>query len=189
MYFMVYSVSELFGITRDTMMIGQGSNPCEDGIEILKSRRSIRHFQDANLSHSVLQEIFEICRFSPTSRNSQSYYYSVIRDRKILEFLASLREEPSASLNRTPLAVAVCSDPGKSGAYIQDVYIAAYHFMVACRCYGVGTCWIAAVDRADVKKVLKIPDRHYVVTVTPVGYPTRIPESPPRRAVKEMVRF
>jgi nitroreductase len=91
-------------------------------------------------------------------------------------------EEPSASLNRTPLAVAVCSDPGKSGAYIQDVYIAACHFMAACRCYGVGTCWVAAMDRADVKKVPKIPDRHYVVTVTPVGHPTRIPESPPKES-------
>jgi nitroreductase len=164
-------------------------DPYEDGIEVLKNRRSIRHYQDIDVSDDVLQKIFEICRFSPTSRNSQSYYYVVVRDRKTLEFLASLRGEPSAPIGRARLAVAVCSDPEKSGANIQDGCIAAYHFMIACRCYGVGTCWIAAMDRTDVKKVLEIPVRHYVVTVTPVGYPVRIPEPPPRRAVREMVKF
>jgi nitroreductase len=161
--------------------------PYEDGIGLLKNRRSIRHYQDIEVADEVLQNVFEVCRFSPTSRNSQSYYYVVIKDRKIQQYLASLRGEPSAPIGRAPLAVAVVSDPDKSGGYIQDGCIAGYHFMLASKSYGLGTCWIAGMDRPDVKKVLKISEKHYVATVTPVGYPAVVPEPPPRRLAQDMV--
>ena len=162
--------------------------PYQDAEEILQSRRSVRHYQNAKVPQSVLQKIFEVCRFSPTSRNSQSYSFVVIRDRKTLAYLASLRGRPSAPIGRAPIAVAVVSDPEKSGAYVQDGCIAAYHFMLACWSHGLGTCWIAAMDRPDVKKAIHVPGGHYVATVTPVGYPAEVPKAPPRREAKEMVR-
>ncbi|MBU7011182.1 MAG: nitroreductase family protein [Theionarchaea archaeon] len=164
-------------------------NPYESGIEVLTHRRSVRHYQDQEVSDKILWNIFEVCRFSPTSRNSQSYYYVVIRDKKTLEYLASLRGGPSAPIKEAPVAVAVISDPDISGAYIQDGCIAAYHFMLTARSYGLGTCWIAAMDRPEVKKAINVRETHYVITVTPVGHPAEVPEPPPRRDVKEMVSF
>jgi len=163
--------------------------PYEDGIEVLKTRRSIRQYQDREVPDDVLWKVFEVCRFSPTSRNSQSYYYEVIKDRKTLMYLASLRGEPSAPIGRAPFAVAVVSDPEKSGGYIQDGCIAAYHFMLVCKCYGLGTCWIAAMDKPEVKKALNIPEDHYIATITPVGYAVSVPEAPSRRTAEEMVKF
>jgi len=163
--------------------------PYQDAVEILESRRSIRHYQNTEVPLSVLQKIFEVCRFSPTSRNSQSYYFVVIRDKEILKWLASLRGEPSAPIGRAPMAVAVVSEPQKSGAYIQDGCIAGYHFILACWGHGLGTCWIATMDRPDVKKAIQVPEEHYIVTVTPVGYPAHVPEAPPRRGAEEMVHF
>ncbi|MGC1122064.1 MAG: nitroreductase family protein [Candidatus Methanofastidiosia archaeon] len=163
--------------------------PYEDGTEVLLKRRSIREFRDDPVTESILQDIFEMCRFPPSSRNAQPYYFVVVTDRKKLEYLASLRGGPSAPIGRAPLAVALCSDPEKSGAYVQDGCIAAYHFMLASRCYGLGTCWIAAMDRTEVKSTLLIPEHHYVVTVTPLGYPLRMPEPPARRKVGDFVRI
>ena len=87
------------------------------------------------------------------------------------------------------MAVAICSDPDKSRRHIQDGVIAAYHFMLAAWFYGLGTCWIAAMDRDDVKDKLGIPKHHYVATITPLGYPEFIPEPPPRKPAKEFVKF
>lgn len=162
-------------------------NPYKDGIEALKSRRSIRQFTDRPVPDNVLWDIFEVCRFSPTSRNSQSYTYAVIKDAQALKKLGSLRGQPSAPIKKAPMAVAVCADPQKSGAYIQDGCIAAYHFMVAAHCFGLSTCWIASMDRPEVKKILGIPESYYVATVTPVGYPEETPAPPPRRSKEEMV--
>ena len=163
--------------------------PYLDGDELLKTRRSIRYFEEREVSDEVLWRIFEVCRFSPTAKNSQSYYFVVIRDKKTLEFLASLRGNSSAPISRAPIAVAICSDPELSMSHVQDGCIAAYHFILASWLHGLGTCWIADMDRIEVKGELGIPKEHYVATVTPLGYPTKIPETSTRRKTKEMVRF
>jgi len=61
--------------------------------------------------------------------------------------------------------------------------------MLAAWSYGLGTCWIAAMDRDDVKEVLGIPKEHYIATITPLGYPEFVPRPPPRREAREMVKF
>jgi nitroreductase len=85
--------------------------------------------------------------------------------------------------------VAITSDPRKSKRYVQDGCIAAYHFLLSAWLYGLGTCWIAAMDREDVKDALHIPQDHYIATVTPVGYPAESPAPPERRPKDEMVRI
>ncbi|MFX0116040.1 MAG: nitroreductase family protein [Candidatus Hodarchaeota archaeon] len=167
-------------------------NPYLDGNELLITRRSIRNFKEAPPSQETLRKLFETCRYSPTSRNSQSYYFVVVekeKDPDKLEFLGSVRDPNSRPISRAPLAVAICADSSKTGAPVQDACIAAYHFLLAAHTQGLGTCWIGAMDREDVKKTLGIPQDHYVATVTPLGYPKEFREIPNRRIASEMVRF
>jgi nitroreductase len=154
----------------------------------LLERRSIRNFLDKEVSNELLEELFEICRWSPTSRNSQSYYFIVIKNKEIIKFLSEVRE-PAYPISKAPLAVAICGDPEKSKRYIQDADIAAYHLMLAAWCLGLGTCWIAAMDREDVKEILGVPQNHYIATVTPLGWPASIPAAPPRKPAKEFYRI
>ena len=157
--------------------------------EMLLSRRSIRHFQDTEVTQEVLDKLFGLCRFAPTSMNSESYYYIVVRDRKRIEYLARLRGDNSAPIARAPVAVAICADTGKTKRIEQDGCIGAYHFLLAARVQGLGTCWIAAMDKVDAKECLGIPLDHYVATVTPLGYPAESPDPPKRRPVDDMVRY
>ena len=162
---------------------------CLVGSELLSTRRSIRRFEKTPVPDEVLWSVMEICRFAPTSRNSQSCYFIVIRDRTKIEFLAALRGENSAPIARAPIAVAVCSDPTKTKRLEQDGCIAAYHFLLTAWLFGLGTCWIGAMDRDDTKEVLDIPGDHYIATVTPLGYPAEKPKCSLRRQAKEIVRF
>lgn len=151
------------------------------GDQILLTRRSIRTFRDEQISDDILKQVFEICRYAPTSMNTQSYYFRVIRDKNVLSKLAGTRGKSSSPIGNAPIAVAICSDPGLSKRHIQDGCIAAYHFLLSAWFYGLGTCWIAAMDREDVKSWLEIPDEHYVATVTPLGYPQHLEFNPPER--------
>lgn len=164
-------------------------DPYLDGAGLLVGRRSVRSFRSEAIPDRVLWNIFEICRYSPTSRNSQSYHFVVIRDPGTLEWLAGLRGSNSAPIGRAKTAVAVVSDPSKSARHLQDGIIAGYHFLLAAWLYGLGTCWIAAMDRDDVKKALEIPGEHYVATITPLGYPAEQPVAPERIPKDMMVRF
>jgi nitroreductase len=160
-----------------------------DARELLVTRRSVRQFTPQDVTDELLWQLFEVCRWAPTSRNSQSYSYVVIRDRATLAWLASLRGPSSAPIARAPLALAVSADPALTKRPTQDGCIAAYHLLLAAHLHGLGCCWIAAMDRDDVKSRLGIPAPHYLATVTPLGFPAETPEAPARRPVQDLVRF
>jgi len=163
-------------------------NPLAGSRELLVQRRSIRHFLDIPVSGHVLDSVFELCRYSPSSKNSGSYYFIVIENRDVIDFIASLRGKLTAPIGNAPLAVAVCADPSKSMRFEQDACIAAYHLILSAWAHDLGTCWIADMNRREVKQKLEIPEDHYVATVTPLGYPYRIPAPAGRRKPEEFVK-
>jgi len=158
------------------------------GDQLLLTRRSVRRFTGETVPDNIMERIIDISRFAPTSRNSQSYYFKIIDDRETLERLAGTRGKSSAPIGRAPLAVAIAADPAVSKRHVQDGCIGAYHFILAAWYYGLGTCWIAAMDRDDVKEWLDIPNEHYIATVTPVGYPAEWPMAAPERKDLEWYR-
>ncbi len=160
-----------------------------NGLELLTSRRSIRQFRKEAVPEDLLWKVFEACRFAPTARNSQPYYYVVIRDRKKLEALAAVRNGASAPIAWAPMAIAICSDPNISSRHVQDGCIGAYHLALAAHLMGLGTCWIADLDRDDVKHMLGIPETHYVATVTPLGFPDETPTCPRRKEARDIVKI
>jgi nitroreductase len=155
------------------------------GDDLLLSRRSIRRFEQSDIHPDVLKQVLDLSRWAPTSRNTQSYYFKFIRDPETLDWLSGTRGKSTSPIGNARLAVAVCSDPAISKRHVQDGCIAAYHFLLAAWFYGLGTCWIAAMDRDDVKQRLKIPPDHYVATVTPLGYPEGGPKAAPERKPSE----
>lgn len=159
------------------------------GDELLVSRRSVREFKDEEVPQEILDQILHLSRYSPTSRDSQSYYFRFVRKKKLIDQLSKTRGESSAPIGRAPMAVAVCSDPDLTRRHVEDGCIAAYHFMLASWFFGLGTCWIGGMDREEVKKILEIPEHHYVATITPLGYPRHLPLTPPeKREVSWFIR-
>ena len=155
------------------------------GDKLLLSRRSQRKFEDREIPDEVLQKVLELSRFAPTARNTQPYYFKIIRDPELIAWLSQTRGSSTKPIGNARTAVAVCADPAVSNRYIQDGCIAAYHFILAAWFYGLGTCWIAAMDRDDVKEKLNIPPEHYVATVTPLGYPVKWVKDAPERKPRE----
>ena len=137
------------------------------------SRRNVRNFDNRPVSDEIFYEIIDVSRFTPTSRSSQFFYLKVIKNKKALEWLAKVRAKYSEPIGKAPMAVAICSDPELTERPVEDGCIAAYHFMLSAWTYGLGTCWIPAMDREDVKNRLNVPQNHYIATITPLGYPQK----------------
>jgi len=57
-------------------------------IENIKSRRSIRNFQDRPIPDDVVDKIVEAGRFAPSALNRQPWKFIVIRDRKVIDELS-----------------------------------------------------------------------------------------------------
>ncbi len=164
-------------------------NPYIDGDELLRNRRSVRKYKDKEIPEETLRKVIDNCRFAPSSKNSQPVYYRIIKEEKKLNSLGNIRRgQLSAPIKKAPCAVGIVSDPDCSTRHIQDGCIGAYHFTLAARIYGLGTCWIADMDRKEVKDILEVPENHYVATVTPVGFPEDYPDAPPRNPVNDYIR-
>jgi len=163
-------------------------NPYQSLDTALVVRRSIRNFHSDEIGEELLKNIFELCRYSPTARNSQGYYFVVIKNIDIIEKLSQIREGASKPIGNAPVAVAVCVDKEKTKRFYEDGSIAAYHFILAAHQYGLGTCWIADMDRDEVKSLLNIPQDDFVACITPLGYPAEERIVPERRSAAEFTK-
>ena len=151
------------------------------GDDLLRARRSVRTFTDDIPPDDLLDKVFELSRFAPTAVNTQGYYFKIIRDRATLNKLSDVRGSNSKPIGNAPLAVAIASDPALTKRIEQDGCIAAYHFLLAAWFHGLGTCWIADLNRDDVKAMLDIPKEHYIATITPLGFPDKLYHKMPER--------
>ena len=77
--------AEKFGSIKEDLFISPAQ--CE---QLLKSRRSIRAFEDKPVSKNILQNILDTARYAPTGHNSQSVQWLVLSDRNELQRLAGI---------------------------------------------------------------------------------------------------
>jgi len=70
--------------------------------------------------------------------------------------------------------------------YLQDPMIAVEHMVLAAAALGYGTCWIGAFNEAEVKQILKIPEKFVVIALLPIGVPAENPPQRPRKPFNEI---
>lgn len=160
--------------------------PLEEG---LMTRRSIRKYKPEPVSDETLTKVFELCRYSPTARNLQAYYYIVIRDRNILQKIVSIRGMAGMPILAAPYAIAVCARGDLARRVVQDACIAAYHLLLAAKAYQLGTCWVTDMDKPEIKHLLQVPEADYIACLTPIGWPDEEHTLPQRHTTDSFVRY
>ena len=163
--------------------------PYHTSVESLMRRRSIRRYTSDPIPNALLDKVFDLCRYSPTARNLQAYYYIVIKDPAVVDKIVGIRGPAGEPLRAAPIAIAVAARGEISRRVVQDACIAAYHLLLAAHTYGLGTCWVTDMDNDAVKDLLGIPHEDYVACLTPLGWPAEHKPVPQRHEVSEFVRY
>jgi nitroreductase len=162
--------------------------------EAIKTRRSIRSFDDRPIEEEKLLRVLEAGRLAPSAKNRQEWRYVVVKDKELRKKLAVaannqyfLAEAPVIIVGCATLVnyVLSCGQP----AYTIDVSISMDHMTLQAVEEGLGTCWIGAFKEDEVKRILNIPDDIRVVELMPLGYPKFLPEPRPRKRLNEIVFF
>jgi len=161
--------------------------------EVIKKRRSIRKYQDKPVEEDKLQRILEATRLAPSAANRQPWEFVVIKTEKIKkEFKKAYDRE---WFWQAPLVICACGlkneawkrFDGKSYLDV-DIAIAMDHLILAATAEGLGTCWIAAFNPYEVKRILGLSDDMEPIVLTPLGYPAVSPQPTYRKPLKEIVR-
>ncbi len=161
-----------------------------EGIKLLKTRRTIRTFDYRPIKDEILTEIFEACRYCMSARNRQPWKFYVIRNKELIKKVANECTTGQFAAN-APVLVALVGDTKiQPNWHIQDLSFMALQLALAAWTYGIGTCFIGIIHRDNVKKLLGIKEEDFLLTVLPLGYPKRaIPKPLPRKNLEEFIKY
>jgi nitroreductase len=145
-------------------------------MEAIRTRKSVRAYEDRPVEDEKLQTVLEAARLAPSASNSQEWRFVVVRDADMRRKLAEAAHN-QAFVGEAPVVIAACAESVDrvmacgQPSYPIDVAIAIDHMTLAAVEQGLGTCWIGAFDEAGVKSLLGVPESARVVELLPLGYP------------------
>ncbi len=149
-------------------------------IELLRTRRSVRAFQDRPISPEQQALLEEALLRSPSSRNSRPWRFVLVHDAETRQALAKAKPGGAKFLAEAPLAVVICGDPELSDVYVEDCSIAAIMVQLQAHAMGLGSCWAQIRNRRHgpkqdassyVLRLLRLPTRLEVVAIVGIGHP------------------
>src|SRR5450756_67743 len=166
-------------------------------IEAVRKRRSIRRYEETDVSDEQLRELLEAARYAPSWANKQGWQLMVIRDAETRGKVAAVIEGNPAgkAIAQAPVLLVVCMDPNASGVqkgkeyYMADAGILMDHIMLEAAEMGLGTVFVGFYDEDGVREVLGVPDEYRIVAMTPLGYPAKMPGERQRNEIENMVHW
>ncbi len=173
--------------------------------QTIKSRRSVRKYQDKDISDSVIQELLDLVRYAPSSMNGQPWHFIVLRNREKKNRLVHIKntycpveksQYPSDLLQHAPVVIVVCVDHARSfNREIENGVLATTILLLAAHSKGLGSVYLSAYTQdeprlsEEIKQMLDIPEHIRPITLIPLGYPDEIPEPKALVPLKDMIRY
>jgi nitroreductase len=179
-----------------------------DFFELLKTRRSIRDFQDKEVPIDLVQAILKDTCMAPSSGNGQPWRFIVVSNRdKIRQLsdeskknlLSLIEKDPASPLKKyedalrnqdfnvfynAPCVVYIGGAREVRSLWV-DCSLAACYFMFSATARGLGTCWVdlgSQIRSPEILKQIGFPEEFQIVAPMALGYPKSIPSASERRA-------
>ena len=176
-------------------------------IQNLLSHRSIRHYQDKDISDEMLNNILTAASRGATTGNMQLYSIIVNKDKNIKQQLAPLHFNQPAVIE-APVVLTFCADFNRFIKWcdlrqaqhgfnnmqcytwaVVDAVIAAQNAVIAAESMGLGTCYMGTVTY-NVKplcKLYQLPKHVVPVACVTIGYPAEQPDLTDRLPLKAVI--
>jgi len=148
--------------------------------DVVTKRRTIRRFQQKFIPLELLKKIVDYGRLAPQGSNVQALEYVIITSATMRQKIfttvkwagALPPEMREPEEGRRPMAYIVVllnttlKNDGftDSGAAIENIVLGATN-------YGLGCCWMGAIDRNRIQSLLNLPSHHEVLYIISIGYP------------------
>ena len=174
--------------------------------ECVRGRRSVRKFSDQDISQSVLEEIVDLARFSPSWKNTQVPRYHVIKNPQIKEEIARncvLNFDFNAKIILRCKALVLVTVVEKLTGYepdgsfstsqgdrweMFDGGIATQTFCLSAYAKGVGSVILGVFDENKIRQHISLPQGERVTNLIALGYPLEPAKAaPPRKDVSELL--
>lgn len=152
--------------------------------EAIFLRRSIRKYQEKEVSKEIIQELLESAMAAPSACNKTPWEFYIITNKEKQELIKN--SSPNYNFN-SPLLIVVGANldytlsKEPNDFWIQDCSAAIENMLVEAVELGLGTCWCGVYPRVDrVNKIRNILNLNYNIIplgVIHVGYPDELKDA------------
>jgi len=149
-------------------------------IDLVLKNRSYRRFDSASaVSGEILEQLVELARICPSSRNQQALKFMAIQKAEIcdrifpcLGWAGYLKEWSGPSLKEKPSAyIIILADTRLGSKFEIDLGICAQTILLGAVEYGLGGCMIGTIKREELRAIFSIPDHLEILLVLALGKP------------------
>ena len=156
------------------------SNLCQ----IIKTRRSIRHFSNKEIDDKIIYDILESAVNVPCAGNIQNYQVIVVRDKDLRRDIGRFALNQGWMENAPVHLVVLRNDTHVKQVYtvdghlysIQSVSAFIQNLLILIHGAGLGGCWVGAYENQAIKDLLGIPGNKEIDAIIPVGYSLETPK-------------
>lgn len=147
--------------------------------EAATSRRTIRKFSQKPIEREMLERYINAARLAPSAANMQPLKYCIVDAPAPLsavfdavKWAAYIAPKGNPAENERPTAfIMVLADTTiKSSGYELDAGAAIQNILLSAWEDGIGSCWMGAIDRDAIRKILSIPEQLLIVSAIALGY-------------------
>lgn len=158
-----------------------------DFCELIKTRRTIRRFKPELIDRKILIELLAVARQAPSAANRQPIQYLIVDDPDIAEkifphlaWAGYVQPKRTPTQGQKPTAyIIILTDEKTSPEHycIADGAAAVENILLAAWSKNIGSCWMASIQRENIREILDIPPALEINWVIALGYPDETPES------------
>jgi len=148
------------------------------------TRRSIRRFQQKDISTDLLEKFVNAARLAPSAANLQPLEFFVVNDKelcskvfKALGWAAYIKPTWTPEPNERPAAyiIILVKNPDKNPWSVRDASLAAENIALTAESEGIGSCILCKIDREKLHDILELPENYYVDSLIALGYKSEYP--------------
>jgi 5,6-dimethylbenzimidazole synthase len=178
--------------------------------ELVRTRRSCRAFDSAEVTQEQLSYILEAGQWAPSPLNAQPWEFIVVSDKGVKAQIRKIGEAAKQAvldnggpgwaakygmdyIEAAPVLIVVTVDPKKGGlgsffgqkyGALQAASACIQNMMLAASDVGLETLWFTFFAPEKVQEALDIPQHLEIAGILPIGKPKEPVKAPPRKESK-----
>ena len=173
-------------------------------LDVIKERRSIRKFKPEQIKEEELQAIIEAGLYAPSAINKQSWNFTGIQNKEILDELNVATKNVAKNLENEMLrkmgsnekyncfyhapTVILVSGKDNERSKVIDCSAATQNMLLAAEALNIGSCWVELVSLAfvgpqaqELREKLNLPEGYTPLYSVLLGYKDMEGKAAPRK--------
>ena len=147
--------------------------------EASKNRRTVRRFKQSALKKDDIMKIIDCARLAPYAANLQPLKFSVVTDEQIrrqmyphIKYAGYIPDWDPEFEETPPVFIALLCDTSLKPAEKSecDSGAAAMSMCLCAESLGISSCWLGAINRAEIKNILSLDESLEVTYLLGLGY-------------------